>query len=117
MCATGYLPWKIFAAIFADTQAEPSAVYEWLAWLEAQLPFPVLRVSKGNLATDALVRRTSRKGKRYWQVQVPVFIANQNGTKGKLGRKCTSDYKVKQIVKRARAIVGQTSASGSALTT
>ncbi len=28
------------AAIFADTQAEPSSVYEWLDWLEKQLPFP-----------------------------------------------------------------------------
>ena len=30
-------------AIFADTQYEPSAVYEHLAWLETQLPFPVQR--------------------------------------------------------------------------
>ena len=69
------------------------------------------------MSANTLVRGRSRKGELDGLVQVPVFIANQNGTKGKLGRKCTSDYKVKQIVKRARAIVGQTSASGSALTT
>ena len=28
-------------AVFADTQAEPKSVYDWLDWLEKQLPFPV----------------------------------------------------------------------------
>jgi len=37
------------AAIFADTQAEPKAVYEWLDWLEKQLPFPIHRVTAGKL--------------------------------------------------------------------
>ena len=32
-------------AIFADTGDEPKAVYEWLKWLETQLPFPVYHVS------------------------------------------------------------------------
>lgn len=36
-------------AIFADTQAEPESVYRWLDWLETQLPFPVLRVTKGEM--------------------------------------------------------------------
>jgi hypothetical protein len=40
------------AAIFADTQNEPGSVYRWLDWLEQQLPFPVYRVTKGNLAED-----------------------------------------------------------------
>ena len=38
------------AAIFADTQHEPEAVYAWLEWLKEQLPFPVREVSKGDLA-------------------------------------------------------------------
>ena len=37
------------AAIFADTQWEPAAVYEHLGWLESQLPFPVYRVTAGNI--------------------------------------------------------------------
>ena len=36
-------------AIFADTQFEPQGVYEHLDWLETQLPFPVHRVTEGNL--------------------------------------------------------------------
>jgi 3'-phosphoadenosine 5'-phosphosulfate sulfotransferase (PAPS reductase)/FAD synthetase len=35
-------------AIFADTQSEPSSVYRWLDWLGQQLPFPIIRVTKGN---------------------------------------------------------------------
>jgi len=41
-------------AIFADTMAEPQGVYAWLDWLEGQLPFPVIRVSKGNLYEDIM---------------------------------------------------------------
>lgn len=41
-------------AIFADTMAEPKAVYDWLDWLEEQLPFPIIRVSKGNLLEDIM---------------------------------------------------------------
>ena len=37
------------AAIFADTQWEPEAVYRHLDWLEALLPYPVLRVTQGNI--------------------------------------------------------------------
>ena len=37
MYATGELSPMPEAAIFADTQAEPASVYEWLDWLETQL--------------------------------------------------------------------------------
>ncbi len=42
-------------AIFADTQAESTKLYDWLAWLEKELPFPVYRVTEGNL-TEASIR-------------------------------------------------------------
>ncbi len=32
------------AAIFSDVGAEPKSVYEYLDWLEGELPFPVYRV-------------------------------------------------------------------------
>ena len=41
-------------AVFADTQAEPPHVYEWLKWLETKLPFPVHYVTKGNLTEESL---------------------------------------------------------------
>lgn len=106
MCATGYLPWKIDAGIFADTQAEPPAVYRWLDWLEKQLPFPVYRVTKGNLAVEGLEMRRSRKGLLYWKNVIPFFVRNADGTRGKMNRKCTAEFKIRQIVKKLRQLVG-----------
>lgn len=51
------------AAIFADTQWEPSHVYDWLDWLEKQLPFPVYRVTHGNLRTDTLAKGGRKSGR------------------------------------------------------
>lgn len=87
-------------AVFADTQAEPQSVYEHLAWLTSSnvLPFPVHIVTRGNLAEDGLVVKTSqRSGKRYQKNLIPLHMAMPDGTKGFLGRKCTSEYKVRQI--------------------
>jgi hypothetical protein len=38
MAALGEVSPMPQAAIFADTQAEPRSVYEWLSWLTKQLP-------------------------------------------------------------------------------
>lgn len=50
------------AAIFADTGWEPRHVYEWLDWLEKQLPFPVYQVQHGNLRADTLAKRGGKSG-------------------------------------------------------
>ena len=47
MAAKGEITPMPDAAIFADTGWEPKYVYDWLDWLETQLPFPVHRVSGG----------------------------------------------------------------------
>jgi hypothetical protein len=65
MAAAGEITPMPEAAVFADTQREPKAVYEWLKWLETQLPFPVLRVTKGDLYANAVRLRTSKDGNNY----------------------------------------------------
>ena len=40
MAAKGEITPMPDCAIFADTQAEPQSVYDYLDWLEKQLPFP-----------------------------------------------------------------------------
>lgn len=93
------------AAIFADTHVEPQAVYEWLDWLETQLPFPVYRVSKGNLGEDMLKLRARKDGNGgYIQSNLPAFTKNPDGTQGHIPRQCTSDYKIKPIMKKVRQI-------------
>jgi len=102
MAAAGEITPMPKAAIFADTQAEPRSVYTWLDWLEKQLPFPVVRVTKGDLTTDSLKLRhrvkTEYAGTCYTRTNLPTYILNPNGTKGITQRQCTQDYKVKPIV-------------------
>jgi hypothetical protein len=93
------------AAIFADTGWEPAAVYRHLAKLEAALPFPVIRVSAGNLRDDAIVGASKRtSGKRL--AAIPWFIRNPDGSEGMGRRQCTTHYKVEPIRKQIVAMLG-----------
>lgn len=96
MCAAGEVPAPEIA-IFADTQDEPPAVYEWLDWLEKQLPFPIRRVSRGRLSTTALQVRTSAAGNKYLKPMIPVYVDN-GGKKGMVQRHCTKDFKIDPIM-------------------
>lgn len=108
MAAAGEITPMPMAAIFADTQAEPSSVYRWLDWLEKQLPFPVYRVTAGNLADRELVTiRSKRSGNIYRKSGVP-FFTDTNGKNGILPRKCTRDFKIDPITKRVRSLCGIT---------
>ena len=94
-------------AVFADTQAEPTHVYEWLAWLEKQLPFPVIRVTKANLTEESLRIRPRESGGTYMKRLIPMFGLLPNGnTVAAIGRKCTADYKVIPILKHIREACG-----------
>lgn len=103
MAAKGEITPMPTAAIFADTQAEPKSVYTWLDWLEKQLPFPVIRVSRGNLAKDSLkVRISAKTGGQYVRWTIPAFGLMDSGKKVILGRQCTSDYKIIPIIRHMR---------------
>lgn len=107
MAAAGEVEPMPEAAIFADTQDEPAAVYEWLDWLETRLPFPVHRVSRGRLSEAALTPHTSAKGITYPKVSLPYFTIDGDGNKGMVvQRKCTYEYKIKPITQALRKIAG-----------
>ncbi len=108
MAALGELTPMPDVAIFADTQDEPEAVYKHLDWLETQLPFPIIRVSKGSLMGENLKLAVSKKsGKTYMKGSIPAFVLNPDGTKGLLGRKCTADFKIMPIHAKARELVAR----------
>jgi hypothetical protein len=93
------------AAIFADTQAEPASVYKWLDWLEPQLPFPVIRVTKGDMTSESLIIKDRKDGTGRWSKSlIPAFIQNKDGSKGIMGRQCTYSYKVEQLEKASRRL-------------
>ena len=105
MAAVGEITPMPTAAIFADTGDEPANVYAWLDWLEKQLPYPVYRVQKGVISTDSLRILTSKKsGKKYLRTLIPAFTKQPNGSIGLLGRKCTRNYKVDMIIRKAREL-------------
>jgi hypothetical protein len=79
-------------AIFADTQAEPASVYKWLDWLETCLPFPVYRVTHGNLYQIEPGRVSHKTGKLYQRIAVPMHVAG-----GIMPRQCTEHFKIRPI--------------------
>lgn len=125
MAAHGEITPMPDAAVFADTQAEPKAVYEWLDWLEKQLPFPVYRVTAGNLEDDVLqsaqpgrrianppfytghhpekTHEPTSKGRGFGVL--PTYTVNA-GQEGQLRRQCTSEYKIIPMNKWMRSYLG-----------
>lgn len=96
MAAHGEITPMPDAAIFADTQWEPRAIYEHLVWLESVLPFPIHRVTAGNIR-DAAVRRLRSDGKSRY-ASIPWFT--ENGGMGM--RQCTKEYKLIPIRRKIR---------------
>lgn len=103
MAARGELTPMPNAAIFADTQWEPQHVYEWLNWLETQLPFPVHRVTRGSLRQDAL-RKQNSSGGRF--ASIPWHMTNPDGSPSMGRRQCTSEYKIQPLIKERRRLLG-----------
>jgi hypothetical protein len=108
MADRGLLTPRPAFCIFADTQNEPKAVYEWLAYLKTVLTIPIHVVSAGNLAHEnTRPRISSVTGRTYYKNFIPAFLLTQeNGgwRKGLLRRKCTSDFKLEPLKKWVRAL-------------
>lgn len=104
MAAAGEITPIPDCAIFADTHAEPRAVYTWLDWLEQQLPFPVHRVTQGSLVE--LIGK--KPNGRFDFMPLPAFIAGSDGRASLLNRSCTRDFKITPIRRKVRELVGLT---------
>jgi hypothetical protein len=92
-------------AIFADTQDEPESVYKWLDYLKTILPFEVYIVTRGKLSDSALKMRVTSDGRKFSTTSIPLFSHGEDGTVGKIGyRSCTSEYKIKPIVRKLREL-------------
>lgn len=97
-------------AIFADTGWEPASVYEHLDWLETRLPFPVQRVSAGDIRADILAKSNTTGGRF---AAVPWFLRMPDGAAGMGRRQCTKEYKLYPIRRAVRAMLdGKTPKGG-----
>jgi len=90
-------------AVFADTGAESQECYNYLDWLESELPFPVHRVMHKNGLTKML-EDTVNNGERC--AQPPLYTKSDNGSLGQLNRICTLEYKIDPIKKKTRSLLG-----------
>lgn len=108
MAAQGEIGPMPDCAIFADTGWEPQAVYDHLAWLRSPdvLPFPVHIVSAGNIRDDILAAASGRR----W-ASIPAYTRTQTPAGeivGMITRQCTTEYKIRPIRRKMRALVGLT---------
>lgn len=104
--AKGLVP-MVDCAIFADTKHESAATYAYLDWIESQVPFPIHRVSKGDLWKAATRVRRTRDGERtYIETAIPAFLVNGESL-GKGQRHCTVDFKIDPINAKVRQLLGR----------
>ena len=101
MIEQGEIP-MVDCAIFADTGAEPKAVYKHLEWLKKQLSYPVHIVQWRNLKED-IINASQNKYKGFF---APFYTISDEGKKGILRRQCTADYKIKPVVQKTRELMG-----------
>lgn len=89
-------------AIFADTQAEPSWVYQQLDYLDSLRAIPIHRVTAGDLG-QAVELVPASTGQRF--ASVPFWVKTDDG-RGMGKRHCTHDYKLEPIQREIRRLLG-----------
>lgn len=103
MAAHGEITPMPDCAIFADTQAEPKETYEYLGFLAESLPFPMYRVTVGNLYEDTM-KGFNSTGQRF--DPIPWFTLAPDGSRGMGQRQCTKQYKLVPIRRKLRELLG-----------
>lgn len=113
MSCLGVLP-KLDAAIFADTQWEPMAVYEWLTVLQTEVDkagIPLYTVTAGDIRADALRSRMrteeyeKSEGGRWASMPLYTQLKDKDG-EGMIRRQCTKEYKIDPVQRKARELSG-----------
>lgn len=90
-------------AVFADTGGEPDEVYRHLMVLQlvcAAYGLPVYRVSKGSIEDDAL-------DTEHRFASMPLYTKDAKGRVGMLRRQCSREYKVEEVHRKARDLLGK----------
>ena len=90
-------------AIFADTGAEKTATIEYyeylLGWQKENNGIPIYRATYKDLMQD-LKKQTNSSGNRF----APIPAYSEGG--GMLRRQCTLEYKISQVDKKIKEILG-----------
>lgn len=105
MMVAGEIP-PADVAIFADTQAEPGYVYQWLDYLTDQaagIGMPVERVTAGSIITEIEDFAAAGGPER---LSIPAFVAGADGRGAPLRRECTRTFKIAPQNRRICELLG-----------
>ena len=107
MAESGELGIRPDYAIFADTQWEPSGVYDTLEWLQEQVSFPIIVTDNGRSLRDDVLNGVNAQGKPW--LSIPAYLADTNGGAAGINwRQCTKNYKLDPIRKKVQELLGVT---------
>jgi hypothetical protein len=99
MAAAGEISPMPDVAIFADTGDEKRGTYRYLDWLDGQLPFPILRPSRGSMSLSESTLALYRDGSG--EVETPPFFFPG----GMLAKHCSKEWKTRVVVRTIRAML------------
>ncbi len=94
-------------AVFADTMAEPTTVYKWLAYLQSVSSIPIYITSLVNLEEESLKLRKSANGNNYAKLAIPAFIIDEANNRGIMMRQCTLGAKIRAINRFVKQRIGR----------
>jgi len=105
MAAHGEITPMPECAIFADTHAEPQHIYDYLDYLDELLPFPIIKVSGGDMRQMIVDSCGDNKGNARLAT-APFFVKTEKAKEGRVRRQCTREFKVTPIERKLRELVG-----------
>ena len=109
MAADGLFP-APDVALFADTGNEPQQVYDTIRELESRVPFPVVTVGSGSDIAQDTIDGVNADGRRKKNgdpfLTIPVHLLHPDGKTGMSQRQCTSQYKIRPIVRGIKEFLG-----------
>lgn len=107
--------------IFADTQEEPQAVYDHLAWLWSLRPGPVMHIGTAGKLGDHLLAGTNGASQREKHkvgldgttrcASIPAYTAPHHDgprsacERGMVRRQCTKEYKIEVVERIIRRVI------------
>ena len=103
LACAGELPHRPDVAIFADTGWEPKQVYQHLDWLEQISTIPIYRTQYRDLRRDT-INGVSHSDHPF--LDIPHYITTADGETRMSIRQCTTNYKVKPIIRLLRQLAG-----------
>ena len=103
MACDGILTPRPQYAIFADTQDERRATYDWLSQLSAAGNIPIIVASAGKLS-DEVLRSMRETPSRF--VPIPTYRPGNDGREQQGRRQCTRSHKTEVIYQEVRKLLG-----------